>query len=67
MNLLIMRLLPSSVTASLLAPHMFLRFLFSKSPRSWLLLQMRDQISHLQKRGKFVVLHIIFLDSELED
>ena len=55
---------------SLLAPHIFLCFLFSKSPRSWLFLQARDQISHLQKRGEIVVLRmiiLIFLDSELED
>jgi hypothetical protein len=70
MNLFIMQPFPSSVTASPLAPYIFLCFLFSKSPRSWLFLQTRDQISHLQKRGKIVVLPMIifiFLDSELED
>jgi hypothetical protein len=65
MNLLIMQL------AFLLDPHIFLSFLFSKSRRSpWLFLQARDQISRLQKRGNFVVLHMIIfiiLDSELED
>jgi len=65
MQLLVIWSSPLHCTLSLLGPDIFLSTLFSNAHN----LSVRDQLSHLHKRGgKSIVLYIlifIFLDSQL--